>query len=272
MCRLMPVRWTAALVAVMLPWELPSTGGEPPDGGEVKSAAATRGLPESRLAEILEEQVRELEAATKSPEEFKKRTRFVQNTAMLLGVSAQVGMREADKKASRDLAGLRNGALLLAEAAKAKDYAKAREVAALLPAYRTLPPSVQPRSAFLPLNRIMPMTNLMEEVGRVNLELTDYGDLPNGQWQLPGKAAEVRRRAGKLEVMTWALTTHVPEKDPDAAKGQTRRLWLEAAAEVRQVARVLGDAAEPRQQPAFQAGLKRLEAACARCHKAYRIE
>lgn len=225
--------------------------------------------PKMDVLPLLEEDLARLAVSLDDSAMFEARAKVLHREALALAAYAQVGMRDADKTRTRKIAQIRNTALNFAEATKGKRPEEAKRVLAV---HGTEDQPPTPRSAHLPLNRIIPQTLLMESVGNLNVILSDYGDLPSDRWTDPRQNAEIAGNAWRFHSLMEALISHVPIDDPNPRKGQTRRLWEETTRECRTQTELILSAAMEKRQGEFKATLSRLESVCNRCHDVYRVE
>ena len=262
---------TLMVVAVGLPWAL--SPAFPGGGPKQPSQEATLELAPAELLAILKSDVGRLAATTQAEKEFRSQSRVLQNDALALAVYAQIRMNESDKEMARRLATIRNGALGFAEAARQKNAGEAKKAIAPAEGSEPLSPaSTQPRSAHITLTKLMPMTNLMEHLGLLNITISEYEQLTSADWGLDAKSTDAVRHTWKLTALVRVIEAYTPAEDPNPKKGQTRKLWAEATHDTGEAAGALHVAARARRGDDFKAGLQKLEAACNRCHQVYRVE
>jgi hypothetical protein len=82
---------------------------------------------------------------------------------------------------------MRNAALRAAGSALKKDYEETKNPVAPIKDFHKPGKPSTPRIAPIPLNRLIPLTNLMEAIGPLSLDLPDGADLPPAQWGNPEK-------------------------------------------------------------------------------------
>jgi hypothetical protein len=247
----------------------PAVVGETP-GPTVETSVI--GLTTAEHFALLEEDIVRLETAAKDAASFGPNRKMLRTEALALAVYAQVGINEGDKGLTKKLALVRNGAFGFAAAAEAGNREEAVRAGALAKGFRVATGESQPRSVSIPLNRIIPLTNLMEQAGLLTATMSEYEAISLGDWGQPTKRDEILHNTWRMAALVRAMREHTPETDPNPKKGQTRQLWQETLRDCRTEVDVLLSAVRSNNPTTYAAGYKALDAACNRCHIAYRVE
>jgi hypothetical protein len=232
---------------------------------------AATGLPPEEIAQLLHADVARMRDLGVDAKSIGTQSKAVRTEALAIAVYAQVAIADADGGATRDLAAVRNAALAAAAAAEDKD-ARTLDRALKAATDGGDPLTEKPRSAHIPLEKVIPQTNLMEYVGLLHLSVAEYEKLTAEQWADPATRTEVARNLWRMRALMRAIGAHVPAADPNPQKGQTRKLWNESSAQGIDGAMQALSAVRDREREAFNAAIKKLDNACTRCHEAYRVE
>jgi cytochrome c556 len=111
----------------------------------------------------------------------------------------------------------------------------------------------------------------MEQVKATNKSLTDYRRMSAAAFGTKA-TTEIALTSHKMAVLTMAIDAHAPPKDPDAAKGQTRKAWLEATDAVRAATLDMAAAAKAKKPLDYKNALNKMDSACTKCHDVFRVE
>jgi hypothetical protein len=250
--------------------------GYAPARADDKEADWPKVLPETELVKLVDESGKTIQDAVRSASTFNLKAKSVENEAYVLLVYAQAGMKSGSADLAKKSAALHQTATKLAAAAKKKNLDEAKKLAAIVASFKTAKPGEE-KSDGVNLGKEIPVKNLMEEVQTLFLRFDKpqkgaYKRLTKAEWEARGKTDEVATASHKMAALTMAITAHAPEKDPDAAKGQTRKVWLETTENTRTAALEMATAAKGKDQAEFKKALTRLNTACTKCHDAFRIE
>ncbi len=229
-------------------------------------------LPDAELMRLLAPPVEALGALTADAKDFRAKARRAQNEASCLAVYAQVGAAGRDEATARRLAALRDAAVAVAEAARGGDAAAARREAARLAAFREPGAKLPEARAEVPLRSLIARATLMEQVGLLRLELGQDDEETARDWEAKGARDARVRAAWKLAALARVVAPHAPEQEKAGEPKRTRQFWLDCAAETEEATRLLPAAAAGSRPPAFAAALKKVDAACQKCHDVFRTE
>lgn len=220
-------------------------------------------LPEAVFAKLVEEATGKLTGYTANPSQFGTNAKRVQAEATNLIVYAEVAHRAGNANAIA----LREEATKLLDAAKARKADVAKEIAANLAKYKTLPSGGKGGDADLAksttLKIIMDVT-----VKDIDRRLTQYKRITAAT--LNSRQDEITRDMYKLAALSVAVTAHAPTAD--LPKGKTTKDWLSAAEEMRKHALETAAAAKAKKATDVKTSVNNLAAACAKCHDDFRVE
>lgn len=220
-------------------------------------------LPEPVYAKVVEESAGKLTGYTASASQFAQNGRRAQAEATNLIIYAEIAHRAGNANA----AALRDDAVKLLEAAKARKADVAKELAAKLVNYKSL--SSSGKSGDSDLAKTTSMKTIMDvTVKGLNPKITQYKRITAAA--LGGKSDEVARDLYKLAALSVAVSAHAPTTD--LPKGKTAKDWLSASEEMRTYALQAATAAKNKKASAVTAAVKKMDAACTRCHEDFRIE
>lgn len=233
-------------------------------------------LPEAELLKLVEESGKTLQDATKSASVFNLKAKAVENEAYVLMILAQGGLKSGNADLAKKSAALHEAATALAAAAKKKNLDEAKKQTSLVAGFKTLKPG-DAKMDDVDMAKEIPVKNLMEEVQNLFLRFDkpqkgSYKRLTAAEWNAKGKTEEVTTAAYKMAALTVAITAHVPDKDQDAAKGQTRKVWLDTTEGCRVASLEMANAAKAKKQDDFKKAIDRLNSSCTKCHDAFRAE
>jgi len=214
-------------------------------------------------SKLIEDATTKLTGYTASPSLFAQNAKRVQAEATNLIVYAEVAHRAGDASA----VGLREEATKLLEAAKAKKADVAKQSAANLAKYKSLPSGGKGGDSDLAksttLKIIMDVT-----VKEIDRKLTQYKRITTASF--PGKQDEITRDMYKLAALSVATSAHAPTSD--LPKGKSTKDWLAAAEEMRKYALESATASKNKKVPELKMAVNNLAAACAKCHDDFRVE
>jgi hypothetical protein len=240
----------------------------PATGPAVAQAPKGNGLPEADLTKLINETAKSLQTDTRSAQEFNTKLKRIEADAYLLVILAQAGINGGgDPK----LITLREEALKLAEAAKAKNFEAAKKAAEAIANFKAMKPG-NPQNAKCELGKVVPIKILMENVNATNRFLIMHNRLSAAAWKAAGKTDAVAADSTKIAALSLAIIEHTPAKDPDPAKGQTRKAWEESARNVHAATLDLIEAAKKKDQTAWKSAFKKMDTACTSCHDIFRVE
>jgi hypothetical protein len=234
--------------------------------------ASVIGMNTAEYTALLDEGILGLETAANDATTFGPKRKMLRTEALALAVYAQVGMNEGDKERTKKLSLVRNSALGFATAAEGNNREEAVRISTLAKGFRATNIESQPRSASIPLNRIISLTNLMEHAGIINASLNEYEAAAPEDWGHPTKREAILRNTWRMAALVRAMTEHAPATDPNPKKGQTRQLWQETLRDCRNAIDAMQSAVRSNDPKAYAVMYKSLDGACSRCHAAYRVE
>ena|GEM_PF-5758549 len=225
-------------------------------------------LPGPEVVKSLEASVKTLQAGTKSASEFNQKAKALENEAYTFAMLVQSsrGTEEMAKKSGP----LTEAALALAAAARKKDFNEARKQVAILADFKKVEGSGSAES--VDLGKAVPVKNLMMVVRDVDQELKKATRLTAANWNQKGKPEEIANHANRMVATTLAMLQHTPEKDPDAKKGQTSKVWRETSKETQDACLELAKAARAKKPDDFKKAYMAMDKACTKCHEVYRVE
>jgi hypothetical protein len=226
-------------------------------------------LPEPVFNKIMEESVQSLKDKTKSPSEFNQKYKLVANEAYSLIAFAEVFRRANDGDMAQKAILIEMAAKDLAAAAKGKDLEAAKKQVTVLAGFKKMKDSeVKPMTE--PLQELVPIHNLMEQVQAVNKEMIKYKRLKESELKAKNKSDEVLRNAHRLACYSVCITSHVPEKD--IPKGKSKEDWLKATDDLRKATLEIASAAKAKNQSNLRAAITKMDSACTKCHDDFRVE
>lgn len=254
---------------------------EPPNRGPAPAGDGTAGPPVElsvigmntvEYTALLDEGILGLETAANDATTFGPKRKMLRTEALALAVYAQVGMNDGERELVKKLSLVRNSALEFATAALGGDREGAVRLSAQAKRFRTANIESQPRSVSIPLNRMIPLTNLMEQAGLINASLAEYEAASHEDWEHPTKREGILRNTWRMAALVRAMTDHAPVADPNPNKGQTRQLWQETLQDCRSQVDAMMSAVKSNDPKTYGARYKALDGACNRCHTPYRVE
>ncbi len=233
-------------------------------GAEIKAVAAD-------FDKLLDDTKKVLDDAVKSQGNFNMKSKYnakarnIEGEAYVLLIYAEAAEANGDAKA----ANLRDAALGLLDAVKKQSFDEAKKHVAAVGAWK-MANAGGPKP--MPLNKAVPLKNLMLQVRDTNRALEDHRRLSPAEWKVPAKADRVVLDTQRMAMLTLGMTAHTPDKDPDAKKGMTTKLWADSSAEVRKHTIDMVAAAKKADPAAFKTAFNAMDKACTSCHDKFRPE
>lgn len=221
-------------------------------------------LPDAAYTKLVDDSIKNLTSYTASASQFNQNGKRVQAEATNLIVYAEIAQRAGNANA----VALRDAALKLLEAAKAKKGDEAKKLTAEVAGYKKMSGS---KGNDLDLTATTSLKIIMDiSVKDIDRNLTQYKRLTTATFGARGKAEEVTAAMYKLAAMSVATTAHVPTTD--LPKGKTGKDWLAASEDMRKHALAAAAAAQGKKLPELKKAVNDLSAACAKCHDDFRVE
>jgi hypothetical protein len=170
-------------------------------------------------------------------------------------------------------ADLRDAALALLQAAQKKDYDQAKKLAAVMAQFPNLKHDDTPHPSNPAPKNGLGMEDIMRpfSASGARLEKTLAGDgrLDSAQLAGPGRAEEATDHAYQVAALACFVQGHTPAKDE---KGQSRKVWQEASADMQRQALEMALAARAKDTAGLHKAYSSLAASCTQCHKVFRTE
>jgi cytochrome c556 len=227
-------------------------------------------MPEPIYNKILEEAVKSLQDKTKSNGEFNQKSKALTNEAYSLIMYAEVARRASNGGMAQKALGIIATAKELAATAKAKDLEASRKHVAELANLVKKGNNNAANPVKEPLQELVPIHNLMEEVQNVNKEMVKYKRMRAEEIKAKAKSDEVQRNAHRLLAFSVAITAHVPDKD--IPKGKSKEDWFKACDDLRKATLEISAAAKAKNQSNLRAAINKMDTACTKCHDDFRVE
>lgn len=220
-------------------------------------------LPEAVFTKLVDDSIKNLTSYTASASQFNQNGKRVQAEATNLIVYAEI----AHRAGVANTIGLRDAAVNLLEAAKAKKGEEAKKLTATLAGYKKLTGG---KADDLDLAKATSLKVIMDVgVKDIDRNLTQYKRLTAASFSAKGKAEEVQSAMYKLAALSVATSAHVPTELP---KGKTAKDWLSSAEDMRKSSLAAATAAREKKLPDLKKSVNDLSAACAKCHDDFRVE
>lgn len=220
-------------------------------------------LPEAAFTKLVEDSIKNLNTYTASASQFNQNGRRVQAEATNLIVYAEIAHRAGQANA----VALRQAAVELLAAAKAKKADEAKKLVTSLAGYKKMTGT----GGESDLAKSTSLKTIMDiSVKDIDRNLTQYKRLTPTSFAAKGKAEEVTAAMYKLAAMGVATTAHVPTADFPA--GKTAKDWLSAAEDMRKYSLAAAAAASSKKLPELKKAVNDLSAACSKCHEDFRVE
>ena len=227
-------------------------------------------MPEPIFNKILEESVKSFQDKTKSTGEFNRLGKQLAKEAYGLITIAETARRASDGDMSQKAILVAVNAKDLAAAAKAKDLAAAKKCVATLAGLLKKGNGENAEALKEPLQELIPIHDLMEEVQNVNKEMTKYKRMKADELKAKGKSDEVQRNAHRLLAYSVGITAHVPDKD--IPKGKSKEDWFKACDDLRTATLEISAAAKAKNQSNLRTAINKMDTACTKCHDDFRVE
>lgn len=220
-------------------------------------------LPEAAYTKLVDDSIKNLTSYTASASQFNQNGKRVQAEATNLIVYAEIAHRAGQANATA----LRDAAVQLLEAAKAKKGDEAKKLTATIAGYKKLTGG---KAEDLDLHKTTSLKIIMDiGVKDIDRNLTQYKRLTAASFGAKGKAEEVQAAMYKLAALSVATTAHTPTEMP---KGKTAKDWLTAAEDMRKASLTAAAAAKDKKLPELKKAVNDLSASCAKCHDDFRVE
>ncbi len=155
------------------------------------------------------------------------------------------------------------------DAVKKQDFNEAKKQVAAVAAWKTAN-AAGPKP--MPLNKAVPLKNLMLQVRDTNRALEDHRKMNAVDWNNPMKVDRAVLDSERMAMLTVGMTAHTPDTDPDVKKGQTKKLWADSSAEVRKHLLDMVAAARAKDAKKYKDAFNAMDKACTKCHDAFRQE
>ena len=165
---------------------------------------------------------------------------------------------------------LQHAAAALADAAKKKNLDDVKKLAAEIADFKKAAPpaDLKPLGS---LSEKVPVHNLMEAVQSCYKKHQEFGRMSSAAFGQKGKAEELATAAYKMAAFSVAITAHLP-KDKDELKGKQPDDWLKPTADMRKATLEIAAAAKAKKHNDAKAAIRRMDAACTKCHDNFRID
>lgn len=220
-------------------------------------------LPEGMYAKLVDDAAKKVNTYCSNPSQFNQYGKKIQAEATNLLVYAEIARRGGDANA----AGLRQAALDLLAATKAKKPDEAKKLATAVAGYKKLTGSATDDLDFA-------KTTTMKIIMDAGLKEIDTKNLPLYKRMTPtafnSKQEDVIKDMYKIAALSVATTAHVPTGD--FPKGKSAKDWLSPAEEMRKYALEAGAAAKAKKLPELKTAVNNLIGSCAKCHDDFRKE
>ncbi len=231
---------------------------------EIKAVAAD-------LDRLLDDTKKVLDDAVKSQGNFNMKSKYnakarnIEGEAYVLLIYAEAAEANGDAKA----ANLRDAALGLLDAVKKQSFDEAKKHVAAVGAWK-MANGGGPKP--MPLNKAVPLKNLMLQVRDTQRALEDHRKMNAADWNNALKVDRAVLDSERMAMLTLGMTAHTPDTDPDVKKGQTKKLWADTSAEVRQHLLEMVAAAKGKDAKKYKDAFNAMDKACTKCHDKYRLE
>lgn len=218
-------------------------------------------LPEPAFTKLVDDSIKSLMGFTSSPSQFNQSGKKIQIEATNLIAYGEIALRSGNKNG----AAVRDNAIALLEAAKAKKGDEAKKLVMKLNGYKTAGTTGSDGD----LGKTTDIKLVMDALKEIDKNLTPYKRLTSTTLSAKGKAEEVTAAMYKLAAMSVPTTAHVPTELP---KGKTAKDWLTAAEDMRKHAIAAATAAQNKKLNELKKAVNDLSAACSKCHDDFRAE
>lgn len=241
----------------------------PPAGDDLKDISNWSELmPEPVFTKIMEESVKTLQEKTRSPSEFNRQAKSVTNEAYSLILLAEVARRANEGDMAQKAVFISTTAKELAAAAKSKDLETSKKLVTALAGFKKVKEETKPLKE--PLQELVPVHNLMEQVEVVNKEMKKYRRMKEADLKAKNKSEEVTRNTYRLTAYSVGITAHVPDKD--IPKGKSKEDWLKATEDLRKATLEIAAAAKAKNQKNLRDAIDKMDRACTKCHDDFRVD